>query len=253
MKKITIYILFSLFIFTPHLASAKSFKVLAPTEGDEYYFGDTIIMEWSPEETGVSTILLKSSKKRSESFQLYGMKGGGDPTNYSGYYDYKLPNYLLYTPGEYFIEFILENGKKVKSKKFTIINQNSSGIQSAEANYSLGEANGLLKSYKRGEPITFTIDGYEQPKIEATSQNGFNIQSYIYFKNKKNRALQGVNARYDYQLQNWVTEMIAPKNKGNYEAEVVLYCGDVGLTSYCANKYPNSEQIVKRFPFKVTK
>lgn len=253
MKKITMYILLSLCICAPYVTSAKSFKILAPSGGEEYVFGDTLNIEWSPESTGVSTIILKPVEKKSYGMQLYGMKVSGDPVNYSGYYDYVLPKDLTVAAGEYVIEFTLESGKKIKSKKINIINQNNPGVQVSKPNYSLGKPDGLLKSYKSGESIMFTIDGYEQPNIKATAQNNFNVQSFIYFKNKKNRALQAVNARYDYQLQQWVSELIAPKNKGNYEVEVILYCGNIGLTSYCENKYPKSDQLVKRFPFKVVK
>lgn len=254
MKKI-IALAVLLFIFLPSISFAESFKITSPVKGDTYYYGETINIEWASKDAGVQTIEIKS-KNTKDSLGIYGEKVFGDPVNYKGYFDYELPRYLIVRPGEYYVKITLEDGREYKSKIFNLVSKDATVIQNKQTDnikYSLGKFINTKNKYNIGDPITFSIQGFEMNNTVATPYNGFNIQAHVYKKDVRNPAIEAVNAVYDSYSENWDITLGGINNTGSYEIVVSLYCGNISPDSYCANKYGGNAQVEKTFKFNVIK
>ena len=226
-------------------------SITSPKVGDSYIMGkDSITIKWFPENAGVTTIQLVSSK--GDTFQIYGQKVSGDPTNTSGSFVYKLPDTLstIY-PDIYYVNLIDTKGQNLKSRKFSIVSPVSS-VPASNEGYSITGLTGHKKIYSSGSPIVFWVKGVEPDGSSASHEEGFNVQAHLSIDGANN-ALEAVNGTYNSSTGLWEIRLTAPKDKNlTYEVKASLYCGYVGFDSLCAQKYGTNSQEQKHFEFKVT-
>jgi hypothetical protein len=255
MKKIIFGILIAaLFSFTPQYSEAASIKVTSPVKNTTYYFGDIIPITWSERSKGVSSIsIVPAAKGAKGAISLYGPMVYGDPINYSGKFEYQLPNYYVTPPGKYKIQLTTASGKKIYSPVFTINSSFGEEITTIKkAKYKIGKVTGFKKTYAPGESINFSVEAFEYSKVIATPYNSFHIQAHSFDpKNRYGGAYEAVNATYDDVNDRWNIQMKAPSGLQNYIIEVSLYCGNVGPASYCAKTYGTNNQVTKTLKFKV--
>ena len=247
-------LLLSVLVFPSH-SDASSLKVLSPKKDTVYYFGDTLPIRWTPKSIGISSIELApvSNKETSAGLFIYGLKVLGNPVNRKGKFDYELPQYLATPVGEYKVKLTTEEGKTIKGPTFVINSFIDNPILPIKrAHFKFGNISGLKPSYAPGKPIDFDVKAYESGLTSATYSNGFNIQAHVFDpKNKTKGAYEAVNATYDPQSTKWHIAVTAPDIPRQYIVQLSLYCGNIGLSSHCAQQYGINDQFEKVLDFKV--
>ncbi len=215
--------------------------ITSPLGGERFVLArDSINIRWAFRDgvnAGVTTIYLQE-KNNSQRNQLYGQMVSGDPTNYDLAYTYKLPEYLFINPGTYSIVLHSTTGEIVSSNNFEIISPVQSSVTPG-GTYTLTDITGLQGYYSAGQKITLYAGGLESDGTPTLASEQFHIQAHLYDAAVGiNPSFEAANAVFDTSINKWKIELTAPRDPSiRYEIRVGLYCGNVGLGSYCAQKY----------------
>lgn len=252
MNKIFTTLIFLLCFSFVNYVHASDFEVVSPSKGDVYKYGEEMNIEWTPKRIGIQTIQINSTDT-SDGLVVYARKVYDYPTNYTGRFSFELPKHVFVRPGQYRLKFIAEDDSEYRSDVFTIESeQGSNTTVPKNPKYVLGEFVGAEKNYSVIDKINVSVPAYEAKGVNATPQNGFNVQAHLYKTGDRSSALRAINAEYNYTTKNWDINMIAPEKAGAYTIIASLYCGNLSQSSYCANKYGGSDQVEKEIKFKVS-
>jgi len=116
--------------------------------------------------------------------------------------------------------------------------------------FSIADVSGIKSSYTPDEKITLSVKGIETDGSPAMSEEGFNVQVYIY-DSPRSKTYAGVNGSYNSSTGLWDAFLTAPSDASlAYDLEVFLYCANDNAV--CATKYGRAAQVTKLFKFTLT-
>lgn len=104
----------------------------------------------------------------------------------------------------------------------------------------IADISGAQKKYLPSGSVSLTVKGVENDGSPAASDEGYNIQYYIYDANDPSKALQeyiltgNYNAKFDGSY--WHVDFNAPKKSSDYFVEITLYCSKENSKCWMENK-----------------
>lgn len=142
--------------------------------------------------------------------------------------------------GPYLNEYFC-NGNSIEAEGFTCPSGCKDGVCLKETKpLKIADISGAQTKYLPSGSVSLTVKGIENDGSPAASDEGYNIQYYIYDANDPSKALQeyiptgNYNAKFDGSY--WHVDFKAPKKSSDYFVEITLYCSKENSKCWKENK-----------------